>query len=718
MLRCNRWLYYFGALFQSMACAGAIFGWVNMAYMLQKEGIFSSLCSSSDSTINGGCKEQTLAFNNVYSISSVFAFVVPLGAGFFLDRYGPRLTVRILSSLFALGVLLLLLSIYTKIEMMLYPAFILLGSSASSNILPLYSVSNLFPQRKSLALSVLSGAFDSGSVVFLIMARLYDQNIPLLTLLISYLCGPVIILLLLAAFLWPDKLLTEQDLYSTTQSFHNIPTSTPRKGDSIDTTPVPSVDDHTTNNNHDLQLNIDNQPSLSLDTTTAVPKSPRTFKTNFQSSRPLPSSQDTIETLELRIPSNKDLVSLSPSSKLAKQNSRSLKKSNSKHSSLDLHRQTSRTRSKDGMHETDTFTMDAQETEIDASNIHTNNHHNNSPTDDEEDMVKPHTPLFRGVSSRTSTGPSSSSTESSVHDGHQSPMARTKSTSSSLSHSPNIELSKTTIVNTMKNTDTVTSTSTDATATGTDLSASTTPISAGEISHTELTGPKKFLPGIDTERIGKLSLLQQVCTPEYYMYVIFFSFMIIRFQFYIGTINTQLDVLGQVNSEYGILFGYVLPCGAISVFLIGWILDTYGPIVGMFSLVVLVISLSILNLLPILTIQPLTFLLFGFFRGFLFCNMSVYLSSVFGYKYLGTLIGLLTTIGGLLGLIQNPLLLWAYASNANTTNTNTIVQPNFYPPNILMLVLMIVFGLAWPMWLAYRAGLGSLWKVLCSSRRK
>jgi hypothetical protein len=93
--------------------------------------------------------------------------------------------------------------------------------------------------------------------------------------------------------------------------------------------------------------------------------------------------------------------------------------------------------------------------------------------------------------------------------------------------------------------------------------------------------------------------------------------------------------------------------------------------------------------------------------------MSVYLSTVFGYKNLGSLVGVLTTVGGLIGLTQTPLLIWAYAA-ADPATPST---PNFTAPNLLMLALVVV-AFAWPEWLARRAGHRNSCAASCGRRTK
>jgi hypothetical protein len=695
-LRCNRYVYYLAAVFQTLTCSGAIFGWVNMAYILQKEGFFASSCApdppsggaggggggAPPSPPASGCKEQVVSLNGVYSIASVFAFVVPLGAGLFLGRYGPSKTTRILSCVFAAGVATLLGAAAAgrggdgrpspAAHAALYPAFIALGAAASSNILPLYSVANLFPARRALALSVLSGSFDAGALVFLVFARVVDAGVPLATVVGGYLGGPVAIMLLFAAFLWPEhpfEAPAADDAGagsgdSPATGGAGAPAAAGAGGDAGASPRRQSADAPTAGGGEgSVHGGLRRVPS---------PPGPRLFGSTRSFSR------------------------------LARDDQHAPRGGNGGPA------------------------VPAAEDVPDAGD------------DDDGEDAPPKSPLMRSASAASlprepprrgaAAGGVTAPTLSLPGEGGgggggagagdavrglSSPLGRSAS-----SNSVSVQL--------------------DARRRASDGRASPSPAGAGDGDEEAGGGggdgggtrppaapapsggadaargdtpAARFLPAIDAGRLSSSPLLRQMASPEYVVYLLFFATAIVRFQFFIGSLSAQLDALGQVDAEYSKLFGYILPAGAVSVIPIGAHLDAKGPVVGMAALVGLAVALSALNLVPSLPAQTITFVLFAAFRASLFCNMSVYLAAVFGYRNLGALVGLLTTVGGLIGMTQGPLLVWAYAAGGGGSGGDD-APPDFLPPNLLMLGLTVA-GIAWPLWLAHRAGAGPLWRLLC-----
>jgi hypothetical protein len=498
-----RWGYLAAACVHCTACAGAIFGWPSIAFILQREGAFASACAGGT---GAPCAAQGAALGSLYSAASLFAFCVPAVSGLFQARYGPRTTVRLLSSLFAVGCALLLAwaaSPTSRSDALLWPAFILLGTAASSNLLPLYSVATLFPSNVSLVLSVLNGSFDAGTVTFFVMASLYDPlGWPFSRILTAYLAGPVVVMLTLAAFVWPAH-----------------PFDTKPTGEEAEKTALPA----------------DSPAPLTL--------------------RHAPSVVDTLA----------EAVTAASSPKFGARYDR----------------------------------------------LHARN-------GEEEEEVGG----ARAVDAGTVAPP-------------PSPAAA--------AHNP-------------------------------------------------------FFPGMDLDRLHALPLAKQLTTVEYGAFLAFFCVCLVRFNCYISTVSSQMDVLGQgPDAAYAKIFGFLLPCGFFFDIAIGGLLDRYGPVVGCACVWGTGTLVSVLALVPSLPLQQLTFVVFALFRGWIFCTMAVLLSSLYGFATLPPLIGVLTCVGGLVGLTSNAFNVWA------TTGVGaTAERGNYGPPNAALLALMLAAG-AFPLWLARRA---------------
>ena len=187
--------------------SGAFYGFWQAAIMLQGEGGYRESCDSG-SPLSEGCTAQTLVFSTLFTYTSVLAFGVPLVSGLLMPTLGPRLTVLGLTSCFAAGFALLLAATFQPpgqlASSLILPGLACIAVSAAANYLPLLSLASLF-QHSGLALSLLSGSFDTGSGVFLVMRLLWATGVPLRTLLAAYLGGPILLMLAMALLLWKDR---------------------------------------------------------------------------------------------------------------------------------------------------------------------------------------------------------------------------------------------------------------------------------------------------------------------------------------------------------------------------------------------------------------------------------------------------------------------------------------------------------------------------------
>src|SRR5262249_4868099 len=144
---------------------------------------------SPDGGSDSVCGSQSVAINSLFTAGSIVGFVAPLPVGAFMDRYGPRKTGWLGSCGVALGALVGVFAARAHVSSMWYGVLVCLGFSSSATALPLFNVANLFPGHEGLALGLISGFFDSGTITFLIMERMYGAGVSLETIMIGYLCG-------------------------------------------------------------------------------------------------------------------------------------------------------------------------------------------------------------------------------------------------------------------------------------------------------------------------------------------------------------------------------------------------------------------------------------------------------------------------------------------------------------------------------------------------
>ena len=496
---------FLGAVFHALTCAGVFFGYNSLARLMSSNEAFASFCNSS--TIP--CEAQQIEIYQLFSYGSLCALIAPFFSGLAADRYGPRVVIRVVTGIFLIGILLLYFAIERHSDSLYLPAILCIGTAASSNLIPLFSVANLFPKNKSLAISVLSGSFDAGSVVFLVMGILFDYGFSLQHLLIGYMAGPLLIVVSMSIFLWPNK------VYES--------------------------------------IIVDDAPTTSSE----------------------------VKSEEVKV----DVV-------------------------------------------------DDEEDEDD-----------DEEEGNKDDDEVPHTPLVsvRSASRLSSMSPKDLTTEKPVI--------------------PKI----------------------------TSIESSSKPISTQQ-APTNSNNEPNFLQGVDTKRLSSLSLFDQIRTPEYYLYAIYFSSCMIRFNCYLSNLSPILDAKGQTNQEYSKIFSTILPAGALVVFGAGWVIDKRGPVIAFYILSTLAVIVTVIELSPVLELQPIAFVSFAAFRAFQFAAMSSYLAIVFGFKNLSGLIGLVTTIGGIVGYSQRVFTSWGVKAGG-------FVQPNSF------ILLLMLCGYSWPLYLSRKAAI-------------
>lgn len=161
--------------------------------------------------------------------------------------------------------------------------------------------------------------------------------------------------------------------------------------------------------------------------------------------------------------------------------------------------------------------------------------------------------------------------------------------------------------------------------------------------------PQKEAESFD---LSKIPFGQQIATSAFWVSAIVTSLQLLRVNFYIGTINFQLAATFP-DSEKHVqlltdLFGWILPVGSVlSVPLIGYLLDTHGMVVSTLCLSLAGTVFGGLVFEPSLFGQIATFVVFSFFRAFLFSAMSAFVAVVFGFANFGKLWGLVFAISSL-----------------------------------------------------------------------
>ena len=189
--------------------SGIFYGWASLYTLFLDAGIYSDLCTQTDGVASepdagGICSAQKERLTLIYTVASSVNLLSQLPWGLVLDFLGPRVCNMFSTSLVISGFILLSLSARGVCDGFML-AMCLIGGAGPGAQISLFHLSELFPPlQKSTVLSVVTGAFQLGFVVFMLFGLAYTHlHISVATLAIIY-CIPLAFLLLLGGVLWPD----------------------------------------------------------------------------------------------------------------------------------------------------------------------------------------------------------------------------------------------------------------------------------------------------------------------------------------------------------------------------------------------------------------------------------------------------------------------------------------------------------------------------------
>ncbi|XP_069835712.1 equilibrative nucleobase transporter 1 [Dendropsophus ebraccatus] len=189
-MRCQYVLTLVTGLLECIGFAGVTFGWASLVFVLKKENYFGDLCPDNvNQTTNAttGCPSQDEHFSLVFTIASFMNSATTFLGGYVFDRFGTAVTRFIAICLYTVGMLLIALST-AGTAVLLYPAYSMLATGGIFLILTNMQVGNLFGSQRSTIITLYNGAFDSSSVIFLVVKVLYQNGISLQDLFLFLSC--------------------------------------------------------------------------------------------------------------------------------------------------------------------------------------------------------------------------------------------------------------------------------------------------------------------------------------------------------------------------------------------------------------------------------------------------------------------------------------------------------------------------------------------------
>ncbi|KAA0168584.1 hypothetical protein FNF31_00464 [Cafeteria roenbergensis] len=516
-----RWVALVLATVQAMSTGAAFYGWASIVPLLAAREPFASM----DDT------EQTLELGLIFTVASSLTFIMPVITGTILDHYGPRVATRIGSSLFAIGISVILAAVATG-QNLYMAGFIIIASVGTMLLHPSFSIAALFPEFPGTVLSILNGCFDASAVVFLIIAGIERAGLPLTTVLIMYLCGPVLLILLLAAFLWPPRPFKSQE-----KAVAEAESEAHARGDST--------------------------------TDTATGKAAGTAPEDLEAA------------------TGDEEAKAAPNST--------------------------------GRRESEA----ASETGIELTGM-------------------------TAGGSADATRPSGKDAGAASADATPAPAAADGAASSGTA---------------------------DGAVAASPKAASSSPS-----------------PSPSSPHIGR-TILQQAASLEFVLLTLYMAQSFVRFNTYLGTVDSLLKSITDDSGPYLAAFGIILPAGALTVLAAGAIIDRFGISTACACLSVLALLVNGLSMVPDANVQYLTFFCFAAYRAFLFSFATTYIAERFGFPSVGRLLGAISIVGGCASFLQYPLLAVALEQS----------PVSFDIPNGIMLGLGVV-ALGFPAHLFYKYG--------------
>ncbi|XP_068177515.1 solute carrier family 43 member 3a isoform X2 [Antennarius striatus] len=181
--RTNKWEYWWtlvSGFVETLFIAGISYGWASLVFVLKLDGYFSGYCVNvtreEDDTVFADCSRQDEHFTRIMTIALFTNIITRFPVGLVFDSCGTAVTRIIAICLFTFGTLSISMS-NADTPFLLYPALPCLITSGSIFYITNLQVGNLFDSRRSIIITIYSGAYDSSAVVLLFIKLLHEDGV-------------------------------------------------------------------------------------------------------------------------------------------------------------------------------------------------------------------------------------------------------------------------------------------------------------------------------------------------------------------------------------------------------------------------------------------------------------------------------------------------------------------------------------------------------------
>ncbi|XP_078598642.1 equilibrative nucleobase transporter 1-like isoform X2 [Branchiostoma floridae x Branchiostoma japonicum] len=243
----KKWITFVTGVLECLLFGGLIFGWASLVIVLKSENFFSSNCPSaingqengfSNSSVNTavtpvifsnetqfttlspkglsnasdvdscaapsvGCTYQDEQLSLVFTIASACLSFMALPNGILYDKFGTRKTRIVASVTYAIAMLMTAFTTVASSEM-LFASMCIMAASGGYLLITNMQIGNLFGDKRSTVITLVNGAFDSSSFVFLVVLKIYEGGVSFKVIFLFFSVATSL-LLLRSLFLLPNK---------------------------------------------------------------------------------------------------------------------------------------------------------------------------------------------------------------------------------------------------------------------------------------------------------------------------------------------------------------------------------------------------------------------------------------------------------------------------------------------------------------------------------
>eukprot|EP00127_Corallochytrium_limacisporum_P005354 Clim_evm30s203 gene=Clim_evmTU30s203 len=155
------------------------------------------------------------------------------------------------------------------------------------------------------------------------------------------------------------------------------------------------------------------------------------------------------------------------------------------------------------------------------------------------------------------------------------------------------------------------------------------------------------------------SMLDIVRTPRFWTCLIYVCFMQLRQFFFIGSLNAKVfhwsGHSDAAANQYVDFFNSTLFAGFLYNAVAGLVLAKFGFYWEFVATLVLANLMGILDCIPLVWLQPLIFVLYGLWRGFLYTGITAFFATMFPMEHFGKIVGIMYLVSALVSFAQYPL---------------------------------------------------------------